>query len=42
MSKRKLSGQKTMLTQWLQNKTHSERTEGKNNIIYLIKLMSNG
>jgi len=30
MSKRKLSGQKTMLTQWLQDKTH---TEGKNNII---------
>ncbi|XP_022169371.1 uncharacterized protein LOC111033087 isoform X2 [Myzus persicae] len=29
MSKRKLSGQKTMLTQWLQNKTHSERTEEK-------------
>jgi len=29
MSKRKLNGQKTMLTQWLHNKTHSEGTEGK-------------
>lgn len=32
MSKTKLSEQKSMITQWLQKKTHTEGKIGKNNI----------